>query len=351
LGKKLSDGLSPDDVDGRIQRVEEYLSDPKNFQYTLDLQRVDSSIDPVEDFLFNTRRGHCEYFASAAALLLRSMGTPTRVVNGFKGAEWNDLAGVYQIRQRMAHSWVEAYVNGYWRTVDPSPVQRDGDAGDEQLSLQERISRWAAEGTRIWLAYVIGYSETDQSRLIGQPLMHLAGQILDDLADLISGRESLWGGDVSPASVAVALTAVVMLSLFLWRVRRSRSGARSFWRWRRRRASSAERRFLPYEAWIKGLRKIDWLRRPGQTPREFALDVARLMGSDERLRPWSDLPLEVTDRLYEIRFGGREIDDSIQRPLAERVRAFRDLLPALAEVHQQTRRGAASKTLSLSRIP
>ena len=64
----------------------------------------------MEDFLVNRKKGHCEYFASALALLLRSIDIPARIVNGFKGGDWNELTQSMNVRQKHAHSWVEAYV-------------------------------------------------------------------------------------------------------------------------------------------------------------------------------------------------------------------------------------------------
>ena len=67
-------------------------------------------LDPVEDFLVNRKKGHCEYFASALALLLRSVNIPSRIVNGFKGGDWNELTETMNVRQKHAHSWVEAFI-------------------------------------------------------------------------------------------------------------------------------------------------------------------------------------------------------------------------------------------------
>ena len=69
-----------------------YLRQSGDFSYTLKLEVTDPTLDPVEDFLVNRKSGHCEYFASALALLLRSVGIPARVVNGFKGGDWNGMA-------------------------------------------------------------------------------------------------------------------------------------------------------------------------------------------------------------------------------------------------------------------
>ena len=71
---------------------------------------VDPQLDPIEDFVFNRKEGHCEYFASALTMLLPAEGIPARMVNGFKGGDWNDLVRIMSVRQKHAHSWVEALV-------------------------------------------------------------------------------------------------------------------------------------------------------------------------------------------------------------------------------------------------
>ncbi|MEZ4234505.1 MAG: transglutaminaseTgpA domain-containing protein, partial [Polyangiaceae bacterium] len=78
------------------------------YTYSLDFERPDHE-DPVIDFLLHTKRGHCEYFASALALLARSIGIPSRVVAGYTVSEFSDVGGYYLVRERNAHSWVEAW--------------------------------------------------------------------------------------------------------------------------------------------------------------------------------------------------------------------------------------------------
>ena len=94
----------------RAGKLEWFLRDSGLFTYTLQMDVIDHSIDPVQDFLDNRKQGHCEYFASALALLLRSVKIPSRVVNGFKGGDWNELTETLNVRQKHAHSWVEAFV-------------------------------------------------------------------------------------------------------------------------------------------------------------------------------------------------------------------------------------------------
>ena len=92
--------------------------------YTLDLKR-DERYEPLEDFLFVQKAGHCEYFASALAVMLRTVGVPTRSVNGFYGGEWNSYGHYLAVRQGDAHSWVEVWVDGAgWVTVRSDAARR-----------------------------------------------------------------------------------------------------------------------------------------------------------------------------------------------------------------------------------
>jgi transglutaminase-like putative cysteine protease len=91
-------------------------------QYALEFERS-PGLDPVLDFLTVHRQGHCEYFASALALLGRSLGIPTRVVGGYRVSEHNDFGGYYLVREQHAHAWVEAWHPELgWQTHDPTPT-------------------------------------------------------------------------------------------------------------------------------------------------------------------------------------------------------------------------------------
>lgn len=111
----------------KSQRVQQHLRDSGLFSYSLKLGRSETTRDPIIDFLKNQRAGHCEYFASSLALLLRAAGIPTRLVNGFKGATYDEVTGALQIRQLHAHAWVEVYDanSNQWYTFDPTPGGRD----------------------------------------------------------------------------------------------------------------------------------------------------------------------------------------------------------------------------------
>ena len=86
-----------------------YLASSGEYTYSLEMIRQDRSLDPVLDFLFNTRQGHCERFAAALALMLRSVGIPARVVKGYRGCDHLG-DGEYVVRHSHAHAWVEILV-------------------------------------------------------------------------------------------------------------------------------------------------------------------------------------------------------------------------------------------------
>ena len=111
--------------------------------------------------LFVRRAGNCEYFASALAVMLRAVGIPSRVVNGFQRGEWNPYGGYWVVRMRDAHSWVEAHVGDGWITLDPSPR---GDAPAASLSTATLY----LDGLRMrWYRYVVGWSRQDQVQAAG----------------------------------------------------------------------------------------------------------------------------------------------------------------------------------------
>jgi hypothetical protein len=111
-------GLSKDDPNRVLAALGRYFGE--NFRYSLD-QRRDTRYAPLSDFLLRSRAGHCEYFATATALLLRAAGIPSRYATGYSVQEYSELEDAYIVRRRHAHSWALAYVDGTWRDVDFTP--------------------------------------------------------------------------------------------------------------------------------------------------------------------------------------------------------------------------------------
>jgi transglutaminase-like putative cysteine protease len=93
-----------------------------NYNYTLEMVAPEGDEDAIDMFLFRTKAGHCEYFASAMVALCSAGGIPARIVTGYVGGEHNPVSGSYLIRASDAHAWVEVQTSpGRWETFDPTP--------------------------------------------------------------------------------------------------------------------------------------------------------------------------------------------------------------------------------------
>ncbi|MGA8527725.1 MAG: transglutaminaseTgpA domain-containing protein, partial [Candidatus Sulfotelmatobacter sp.] len=143
--------------------VERYLK--THYGYTLQLPRS-AVADPLANFLFERKQGHCEYFASSMAVMLRTLHIPARVVNGFRSDEFNDVTGYYVVRAKNAHSWVEAYFPGYgWVTFDPTPG-----GGIESPQGWGRAMLYLDAAASFWREWVVSY-DTSHQYVLGQTLM------------------------------------------------------------------------------------------------------------------------------------------------------------------------------------
>lgn len=189
------------------RRLCQYFGESGQYEYTLDLERADPGVDPVVDFLRNTKRGHCERFASGLALTLRSVGVPARLVKGFRGCELAE-EGKYVIRNYHAHSWVEALVPRFergpqqrvswdWLVLDPTPGE---------LSVPGE-----AKGPEGWLAAVGGWINQQQP---------LVDEFRSWWSDQGAGGVPNWAG---PATVLLA-GGLALLLIRRVRVRTARVG-------------------------------------------------------------------------------------------------------------------------------
>ena len=142
----------------RAMAIERYLT--TQFGYTLQLPS-EAPDDPLADFLFHRRRGHCEYFASSMAVMLRTMGIPSRVITGFRGAQFNQVNSTYIVRARDAHSWVEAYIPGAgWTTFDPTPS-----SNAPAMTAWTRSQLYLDAAREFWREWVVNYDAAHQQTL------------------------------------------------------------------------------------------------------------------------------------------------------------------------------------------
>ncbi len=195
LAETLAEGAVGDRAIAR--QLESALQ--SRYAYTLELPgRVK---DPLADFLFERHAGHCEDFATALAILLRTRQIPARVVVGFHGGE--RAAGEYLIRAGDAHAWVEAEIDGYVLRLDATPPQHRSAA---ELGLTGWfLTRWEALQIR-WLDRVVEYSLSDQNRLVQRLRWRT-----DEGGTRPRGRGPDGGAALALAVLAVAFLLAVVL--------------------------------------------------------------------------------------------------------------------------------------------
>ncbi len=268
--------------------------------YTLRPPARPAGVDPVEDFLFDQPAGHCEFFASAAVLMLRAAGVPARYVTGFRGGEWNPLGGYIAVRDERAHAWAEAWVSGQgWVRVDATPpatgIARAGRFAETSDALDFFWSRW-----------VVGYDLGRQ-----RDLAHRAWRQLGQLTPAATWRRVVGGFGL--------LLAMVALGLALRRARRLQGQAEPTLAMavgpegRKRRPDGAIDRL--YRRALGRLAGVGWPRRANETPHEYA----------ERLRDAGLFAAgafdALTDRYAEARFGGHASSDEVVAELGRTILA------------------------------
>jgi hypothetical protein len=196
--------------------IESHLQ--RDYAYSLEMKA--SGPDPLADFLFNVKTGHCEYFSTAMAVMLRTRGIPARVVNGFLSGEFNEAADAYTVRQSDAHSWVEVYFpeTRSWVTFDPTPVA--GRTEPLSTGFAAQAGKYVEALELIWLQYVVGYDKQEQ-RSLATSLQSRLSSYRRSLALLaLALRRALSTDPRMLAWVVVGFGGVLLLAALALRVRR-----------------------------------------------------------------------------------------------------------------------------------
>jgi transglutaminase-like putative cysteine protease len=298
------------------------------YGYSLDLKRTTDG-DPVADFLFNIRAGHCEYFATAMVLMLRARRIPARLVNGFQMGEYSDVAGVYTVRQSDAHSWVEVYfAQNRWVAFDPTPAAGMSTYGG---GLAAQLRQYLDAFELFWQERIVGFGSNDQAAMLLGLQRWLASYERSGERGWLSWTDSVakWATQLFRGDAAVdtdyASRVTSLLANASWVVAAALllTGLSLWWRrhlhsWRRRfgrdRAGSA---VAFYQEMLGRLERVGMSRDPHLTPREFAASVA-----------WPSVT-ELTRYYERARFGSDSLDERdltrIRELLAEVKSAARDL--------------------------
>jgi len=187
----------------RVLRVREFFR--RGFSYSLKIEAPEG--DPMEHFLFRSRKGNCEYFASSTALLLRLMGIPSRVVGGFRGYIRNRYGNYYIVTNSMAHVWVEAYVNGRWLRVDTTPPYVS-----PALREISKLDLFRDSLISFWYRNVVDFTAQKQISLLRGVWSRLEKLERGDLLALLRS--------VLPPVTAL-LTAGLLLRFYLSRIRKT----------------------------------------------------------------------------------------------------------------------------------
>ncbi|NVB80359.1 MAG: DUF3488 domain-containing protein [Kofleriaceae bacterium] len=281
-----------------------------NLSYTLEL-RDPHGTEPVHFFLFERKKGHCEYFASAFVVLARLAGIPTRQVNGFLGGEWNEYQGYVAVRAGDAHSWAEVFFPGEgWVTFDPTPAAPGGELGRGGSGWRAKLGRFVDTLRFQWSKWVIEYDLASQLELfkdIGRALKSAAGSVRDGVLAVFR----YW-----PIGLLVGLAFAGVLA---WRRR-----GRVFESGGGRRAGRARARSpiaVSYDQVARLLEKRGRSRDAATTPRELA---ARLLADNA---PAAAELGELTELYYAAEWGQRG-DASAERRAAELASAIKRTLSA-----------------------
>jgi protein-glutamine gamma-glutamyltransferase len=262
-----------------------YLSSSGEYTYSLEQRRKNLAIDPVEDFLFNVKEGHCERYASALVLMLRTQGIPARMIKGYRGCE-SRKDGSCLVRKNMVHAWVEVLVRrpparkgttAYeWVTLDPTP-------GIEATRQPSPMAEWwkdkTSAGADMWQRLIVGYNANRQAEVLGvmsppSVLSVIALSLLFYVVPLIAGLGMVIG----------------FVSL---RVRRSR-----------RIVPGGAAVAACYTRLVRLLARRGQLRRSAdQTPRELAARARAALANCPATAAVADVPDRVVDLFYRVRFG------------------------------------------------
>lgn len=290
----------------KARAIESYLQN--NFGYTLDLKA--GGDEPLADFLFNVKEGHCEYFATAMAVMLRTQGIAARVVNGFQQGDYNETAGMYVVKNKNAHSWVEVYFPGEntWVQFDPTPFSGQGTVGGT-VGLVGQFNKYIEALETFWIEYFVAYDDQGQKSLLrsvrngfvdfqakSATWLDGAQAVLVDWWKEVRGDRGLQTSLVAIAyGVGYLIAALTSVFLLTWLYRRI--VRLEFWKtlfdWLRRKNERAIVEF--YERMQRILASRGFRRASHQTPLEFAFAL--------------NMPeaVKITEKYNRVRFGEKSL--------------------------------------------
>ncbi|MBN1652492.1 MAG: DUF3488 domain-containing protein [Deltaproteobacteria bacterium] len=293
----LADQISRESRDAlsKITRIAAYLRDSGRFRYSLDQPDVKGK-PPLVAFLFDARRGHCEYFSTALAVMLRAVGVPSRNVTGFVGGRYNPFGGYWALRQGDAHSWVEAFVPEIgWITVDPTPSVAVGLGPSEGL-WADIYALFDAVRTR-WETSVIAYDLQTQVimlRSFARWMARFRSPRPDTSAEIESDASAIDPRYLLVSVVSLAALFVLVFSLLRWRRAKNRNQIKT-------KSKDASEAVALYRDLESVLGRMGYARPCSTTPLEHSKRL-----SDSGFYKASEVET-ITRRYMEVRFGNQRL--------------------------------------------
>ncbi len=266
-----------------------------------------AAADPLDHFLFESKRGHCEFYSTAMAMMLRLRGVPSRNVTGFVGGTYNRFGEFYAVRQGDAHSWVEAYLPDLgWTRFDPTPPSNAAPqaATEGFVAILREMVEAAAQG---WQRNVEGF---DLQKQIG--IARTLRDLFRSSAQPKAGAPSADRVDWRTVGLGLAVLALAIAAA-VWRFRRRRSGAKQG-------ATSEHSKQRSIELYLKleAALRIRGVPRPSGTPprthAEALEEAGHPVGAEARA---------LTEIYLGARFGGEELGVETERDVRARIQALR----------------------------
>ncbi len=341
------------------KQIESHFLNGSVYKYTLDYTNVPrkAGVDAVEDFVANHHMGHCEVYAAAMVLMLRSQGIPARLVVGYCGGDW--MNEFYCVTNTFAHAWVEAYIapeyctqqmldskeagsGGAWMRFEPTPASgifANNASGGSSFQLARSL----------WQDYVLGLDDAQNLDLLDVPSSRLAGFL--DISQWSTSLQSAVGNVQNNPfwQTVVILTSIALLigfSVLSLRspqrksvvVRNPKAGLI------RRLAAKALSLISPdlgrwllterksiivvpfYERFVALMRRWDLEREPTMSHRDFGQVILEDF-AERGLGPRSNtIVTEITERFHQVRFGGKPLEEQVRLELERNLKELEKLL-------------------------
>ncbi|PID76859.1 MAG: hypothetical protein CSB24_04390 [Deltaproteobacteria bacterium] len=244
---------SKDSEQEKIKKLGDFFAG--NFSYTLELQDKGANKTLLQHFLLKSRRGHCELFATATTLLLRTAGIPTRYVTGFAVDEFSSLENCYIVRNRHAHAWTEAFIGQHWITVDNTPPDWPN-LDKKKRNLLEPLTDLAAYLKQIYKRFQIN-NEQKHTTLLSVIVVVLAALLSYSIYKRLQMQRNETGQQVRKKEFPVPESPFTELEQFLDKNFEPRADGETFTVWLERLASKHP---VPHHQIIKGYRLHQKLR-------------------------------------------------------------------------------------------